>query len=254
MILFFSGCGDSRWAAETLAKELNDRILFIPDIIQEGTPIALGEDEALGFVFPVYSWAPPKIVLEMIGRMHLVGNENPFVYMVCTCGDDTGHTDKILRKALAKKRLKLSSAYSLIMPETYINLPGFQLDTPDNEKRKLSESASRLTEDIIPRIRNREVKDDLAVGSMAGFKSTVLRWLFNAFLITDKPFKVHESCIGCGVCEQSCPVKNIRMDGGRPQWSHQCVGCMACYHHCPQNAIHFGKQTIGKGQYYFGHK
>ena len=254
MILYFSGCGNSRWAAETMAQELNERLLFIPDVLKSTKPISLDPDESLGLVFPVYSWAPPKIVLEMVKQLTISGNRNPFIYMVCTCGDETGHTDKILQNALEVNGLHLSAAYSLIMPETYINLPGFKLDTPENEQRKLSAAAQRLTEVLLPKIRKKCVETDLTVGTQAGFKSTVVRWVFNAVLISDKPFKVHDACIGCGVCEQSCPVQNIKLKDGRPHWEHRCVGCMACYHHCPQNAIHFGKQTIGKGQYYYGHK
>jgi len=34
-----------------------------------------------------------------------------------------------------------------------------------------------------------------------------------------------------------CPVDNIIMDKGKPQWQHRCENCLACVNFCPENAI-----------------
>ena len=36
MIFYFSGCGNSRHVAETLATGLNDTLVFIPEAAREG--------------------------------------------------------------------------------------------------------------------------------------------------------------------------------------------------------------------------
>jgi heterodisulfide reductase subunit A-like polyferredoxin len=72
-----------------------------------------------------------------------------------------------------------------------------------------------------------------------------------AVTISDKPFNVNDSCNGCGKCAKECPLHNINMVDGKPRWNGNCTNCMSCYHRCPNNAINFGKQTCGKGQYYF---
>ena len=57
MIFFFSGCGNSRYVAETLAAGLNDTLVFIPEAAREGRyEYELAEGERLGFVFPIYAW------------------------------------------------------------------------------------------------------------------------------------------------------------------------------------------------------
>ena len=68
MIFYYSGCGNSRYVAERLADSLQEPLHFIPET---GPARALGEGEALGFVFPVYAWAPPHLVLDFIRRMQL---------------------------------------------------------------------------------------------------------------------------------------------------------------------------------------
>ena len=88
---------------------------------------------------------------------------------------------------------------------------------------------------------------------MPRLKSYVLRPLFNRFLVSDRPFHSNEACNGCSLCQKLCPVENIRMREGHPQWQGRCIGCLRCYHRCPQHAIEYGNQTRKKGQYFYRH-
>ena len=92
---------------------------------------------------------------------------------------------------------------------------------------------------------------DVARGKVPRLNTYVTNPLFYGLLIGDKKFRVTNECISCGQCEELCPLGNITLEEGQPHWHGNCTNCMACYHHCPQNAIHFGKATLGKGQYYF---
>ena len=72
MIFFFSGCGNSRHVAETLAANLNDTLVFIPEAVREGRyEYELAEGERLGFVFPIYAWGPPKLVMDFVGKLSI---------------------------------------------------------------------------------------------------------------------------------------------------------------------------------------
>ena len=72
MIFYFSGTGNSKWIANQLSKEQKEELVFIPDALNNGTfEFCLREDEKIGFVFPVYSWAPPEIVLNFIRQLSL---------------------------------------------------------------------------------------------------------------------------------------------------------------------------------------
>ena len=257
MIFYFSGCGNSKHVAETIAAGLNDTLTFIPEAAREGRyEYTLAEGERLGFVFPVYSWAPPKLVLDFIGKMGIkVGVSTsstalPYTYFACTMGDECGLTEKIFRKAIEAKSWSLSACFSVQMPETYIGMPGFKLDTDENAKRKI-EAADKAMQEFIPRLQKKESFSKMIVGSLAWLKSHVVNPGFNRFATDDSKYHVTEACIHCGKCVNVCPLQNITLEEGRPVWHGNCTICMACYHHCPVNAIQYGKATKGKGQYFF---
>ena len=265
MIFYFSGCGNSRHAAETLAAGLNDKLVFIPEANREGRyEFELTEGESLGFVFPVYSWAPPKLVLDFVEKLNIMVGPSTgsgtlqtgsgtlqYVYFVCTCGDECGLTEKIFRKALEQKGWKLDACFSLIMPETYIGMPGFKLDTDENAKKKIDQANVTLTRNI-PRLLNKEHFSEMTVGHFAWLKSRLVNPGFNKFATDDSKYLSTDACIHCGKCVKACPLKNITLIEGRPKWNGNCTMCMGCYHYCPVNAIQYGKATVGKGQYYFG--
>ncbi|HOO26860.1 MAG TPA: EFR1 family ferrodoxin, partial [Lachnospiraceae bacterium] len=61
---------------------------------------------------------------------------------------------------------------------------------------------------------------------------------------------VEDTCIGCGLCAEKCPVNAIKIQNGKPVWvREQCVMCLKCLHHCPKFSIQYGRHTKKHGQY-----
>lgn len=259
MIFLLSDTGNTRWAAETIAEKTGDKILFIPDILEntknnaDGISFTLSDGERLGFCFPVHGWRPPKIVRHFISRLK-TETRNHYVYSVCTAGDNIGETIDILRQDLQKQGIHLDAAFSLIMPESYLGLPFFKLDNPQKEKAKKDKAAAYL-KSYVEAIRYRRSEEHLVLGNWPRLNSRLLGSVFAKYLVTDKPFHVDSRrCVKCGICADVCPVHNISGGlGYEPEWKHDgtCLACFACYHHCPHNAINYGHVTQGKGQYFF---
>ena len=250
MIFYFSGCGNSKHVAETIATQMNETLVFIPQAEREQHyDYTLAEGERLGFVFPIYAWAPPKLVLDFIQKLQLP-DKPEYVYFACTCGDECGHTEKIFRKKIEEKGWELSACFSMKMPETYIGMPGFKLDTEENARKKI-EAAEVCMSHNIPRLVNKERFSEMILGSAAWLKTYLINGSFNKFATDDRKYRSTEKCISCGKCVSACPLQNISLEDGHPKWHGHCTMCMSCYHHCPVNAIQYGKGTEGKGQYYF---
>lgn len=250
MILWYSGCGNSRFIAESLAKRLgNQELKFIPDAERENcrNPEHGG---ILGIVFPVYAWSVPNLVSDYLRKLRLE-HKPDYVFAACTCGDNTGHTVRVLSKDLAKAGLQLDAFFVFQMPNTYINLKGFHLDSPELANSKIEASVKQLDQTV--ELIEKRAKGDYnkLLGNSPWLKTYIVKPLFYALLITDSKFRVSQECNGCGLCAKNCPLKNITMENGHPHWNGHCTQCNSCYHRCPKNAISFGKITNGMGQYYF---
>lgn len=250
MIFYFSGTGNSAYVASIIAQKLNDRLIAINEIWQtKQWSYTLQEGEKLGFIFPVHAWGPPILLVKVIRHLILAGNSIPYCYLICTCGDDIGCTVPIMRHLLKKKGWELSSGYSITMPNTYVCLPGFDVDKDEIIKTKLSGLSQRLPSISNHIMKKRKNYFEIHPGGLPRIKSYVIRPLFNRFLLKDKPFYSNEQCIGCSICAQVCPVNNIEMKKRKPVWKGECTMCLRCFHSCPQHAIHYGRLTKGKGQY-----
>lgn len=256
MICYFSGTGNTKWAATQLAEATGEKLFYIPEHMDKPFVHELQDGERIGFCFPVHGWRPPGIVRRFVSQLQLNAGGH-YTYSLCTAGDTTGETIDIFEQDLARKGIKLDAAFSLIMPESYVGLPFMDVDNSKNEKKKCSEAAEDLgiyTRDILNR---RKVKALPHIGRWPKINSRLIGSIFVKKLITDGPFRVDsEKCIKCCICAHVCPVHDIEWGtASGPQWKHNgtCLGCFACYHHCPRHAIAYGRQTRHKGQYFFNH-
>ena len=123
MVFWFSGTGNSFSLAKKVADSLGERLVSVSREMErhpDGMLLQLAEGERLGFVYPVYAWAPPKMVLDFVDRLKVAESERKsecYVFSLCTCGDEEGNTTNILRKHLHRKGFALASAFSLKMPK-----------------------------------------------------------------------------------------------------------------------------------------
>lgn len=248
-VFYFSGTGNSRHVARSLAALLGDEAR---DMARTPAASAAGRGYArLGFVCPVHAWGLPVWVRDYLRAFPPTAcAAGCYVYVVLTCGDDTGLADRELQSVLRSRGVALDAAFSVRMPNTYVSLPGFDVDPAATVARKLAAAlteTARIAADVRA---GRRGAWRVGRGVVPRVKSYVLRPLFRRFLLTDRYFRVLPSCDGCRACSACCPVGNIRHAAdGRPRWTGRCTGCLACYHHCPRAAIHFGPFTRGKGRY-----
>lgn len=263
MIFYFSGTGNTKWAAQRLADATGERLVAMAQALEDNQlSYTLEDDERLGFCFPTHGWQVPAIVRLFVDRLTM-GNLKPstFCYAVTTCGDCMGQTMDMMDQALSKKGITLKSSLSLVMPESYVCLPFMYTDSPEREQQKLNRAQADL-DNFIAVVKNRQAGTlRLRKGPLPWLLTHVIGQYFNRRMITDSKFRVDEErCIGCRQCQQACPVGNVAMSDSsnatpHPTWLNngKCTCCLACYHHCPRHAIDYGRYTPRRGQYYYGH-
>ena len=235
MIFYFSGTGNSAWAARQLARLTGDEAYDITSLNE--LPDMDGAKQ-IGFVFPIYAWGVPEIMAEFAKKLPW---PHGFTFGLCTCGADAGHAMKRFAKLYP-----LHSSYSLVMPNNYII--GSDTDEESEIRQKLTAAWAEL-ERISGEIRRQEKVYQVHEGAIAGIKSGLVNFGFNRFARSAKPFFAEDNCNGCGLCAANCPAHAIALKDGKPAWAAQCYQCMGCINACPQQAIQYGKATAGRRRY-----
>lgn len=250
MIIYFSATGNSFW----VARELSMRLSLPYFSIQEAKKIATYEmkaDETCILVMPIHAWGPALPMLRFIEDLEMDFFAGHPLYAVCTCGDDCGWAHRVLRKALHQKGAELRATFSVQMPNTYILLPGFNVDTPSIERAKLEAAPTRVRR-ITEMIRKggNDMHTLYHPGAFASLKTNFLYSLFRRHISGKTSFQATDACNSCGLCVRICPTRNIRMKPKNlPTWGKACVQCLACIHRCPRRAIECGHITQKKGRY-----
>lgn len=252
MVFYFSGTGNSEFVATTLANFLGLKKFFIPDIHSK----TLSNDfERILFVFPVYSWGVPPLVLDFISLWDItfcdnIRDNNKIIDCVLVCGDEVALAPEMFVTALKNKNLELNAIWSVIMPNNYVLLPGFDVDPKEIENKKLDACKGRILE-IAESLQRYDKRRDIVRGKLPWIKTKLIYPLFKRWGIFPKKWHYQVSCISCGKCASVCPLCNVEMKNGHPEWGNRCCSCLGCYHICPVHAVEYSHATNKKGQYFF---
>lgn len=249
MIIYFSGTGNSKAIAESLGDKLNENV----SMILEASPADICyQGDMLGIVFPVYSWGVPPLILNYICNLNsqfLAEARKHPLFIICVCGDETALAPEMLKKVLNEKGLPFNGGWSVQMPNNYVLLPGFDVDSPEVEQKKLSAAPQRVDE-IAAKIKAGKWEENYVRGGMQWAKSKLIYPLFKHWGIFPDKWHHTAACVFCGKCVKACPMHNVSLKNGFPKWGNNCVSCLACYHSCPRHAVAYANITEKKGQYF----
>jgi ferredoxin len=244
MVVYFSGTGNSRYAAQMLAGRLGDGLIDLGAMIKAGEKAVLHAERPWVFVSPAYAWQIPKIFADAILDGSFSGAKE--AYFVMTCGSDIGNAGSKIAQLCRKKGFEYLGVLQVIMPENYIAM----YDVPNRkDAQKIISAARPVLEGGIAAI---QAKKPFHAGSISisdKIKTGIVNPVFYRFCVTAKPFYATDSCVSCGKCASACPLNNIGLLDGKPQWGEACTHCMACICLCPKDAIEYGQKSKGKPRY-----
>ena len=248
MVFYFSGTGNSRYVAQHLSEQLGDELVSMNRLIRQRrldpytAQYAFTSEVPFVVVCPTYCWHVPKVVEEFLLDSRFLGSRE--MYFLLTCGSGTGQAAAHAEKICGELSLEFMGLTSILMPENYITL--FHAPEADEAVGIIRASRAQV-ENIAKQILIRHtVKDSYSGPAMP----ELLYRLFYRVFVTDKKFRVKDSCISCSACAKLCPLANIRMQDGKPVWQGSCTQCQSCIAVCPVDAIEFGHRAKGKRRYY----
>ncbi|MBD3272236.1 MAG: 4Fe-4S ferredoxin [Elusimicrobia bacterium] len=245
-ICYFTGTGNSLYAARLLAEHVGDAEL-IPMARMVKTNQSSPSGDSVGFVFPVYCWGLPLLVRDCVEKLSV--NPNTYYFGMVTYGGSPGKTLCQLDAILQKKGAEISAGFGLQMPGNYTPLYGAvapaKQDTMFAKANQQIQSFSRI---IQSKQKAPIHKSNIFVNLL--FSDLLYNKFIHKMPASDVNFWADEKCNSCGTCVRVCPVDNVLMKDGKPSWQHNCQQCMACLQWCPQEAIQYGKKTGQRKRYH----
>lgn len=244
MIVYFSGTGNSRYTAQFLAEKLQEQMVDAGAWIKGGKRASLRSEKPWIFVSPTYGWRIPRVLEAWIRAGDFRGCRD--AYFVMTCGDGIGAAPEKNRKLCGQKAFSYLGTAKVVMPENYLamfSVPG------EAEAAEIRRHAKETMDGLVEKIRKKDMLPEPNPGLVGHLCTSFVNPLFYRFCIKARPFHVEGNCVSCGACVEACPLNNIRLVDGKPQWGKACTHCMACICGCPTEAIEYGSRSKGKTRY-----
>lgn len=195
MVLYFSGTGNSRYAAQRIADALGGQLLSMNDRIKAGDASPLKTDERLVIVTPTYAWRIPRLVEDWLRRTEFPGAAQ--AWFVMTCGGEIGNAAQYNHALCQEKQLTDMGTAQIVMPENYIAM----FNAPRAEEAR--QIVAKAEPDI----------DRAASAIAAGqafpaprnnlydrFMSGPVNPIFYTIFVKARAFTAGDACTGCGQC------------------------------------------------------
>ena len=217
IIAHFSPTGGTRKVADAIAAGFHTPVIEM-DLTQPGATAALGENDALMAVLPVYAGRVPQISLERLSALKGSGQKAVAVVVY----GNREYDDALLetRNALEANGFQVIAAAAFIAEHSIVR--SIAAGRPDAQDEAL---CRQFAADVMAKA------DDAASVQVPG----------NMPYKELKPSAFHpaasDACVRCGICAQQCPVGAISLEDPSETLGAVCINCMRCVQVCPQQCL-----------------
>jgi NAD-dependent dihydropyrimidine dehydrogenase PreA subunit len=239
MAIYFSGNGNTKYAVEILAENLNfhqNNILSIEENEDKIKKAIIHADTVI-IAYPIILCYIPKILSDFIID-HLKWFEGKKILTLVTQAYFSFDGGVLIFRLLRKHHVhfkKLGNMH-IKMPITVSDMK-LMKPTEDEEIIKLKNEAEKKIQEYSKVILN------------GGYVHDGSEWARPIAFIRQRMFylnrikkyytgvKINNNCINCGICIQCCPMKNLEEKDGKVEQKRRCIQCYRCANMCPKNAI-----------------
>ncbi len=241
--LYFSGTGNSKYAAELFCKEY-DKESGAYSIEDADALSAVKDTNLIIIAYPVQYSTVPKIMRDYITDHSELWN-NKKVFIIATMGLFSGDGAGMLGRLLESCGAEVIGGLHLKMPDSIADEKA--LKRPLEKNRELVKQADQKIKESVKRLKaGNPTQEGIGVlyrlagffGQRAYFGHKTKRYSSKVKVDIDK-------CIGCGICEKLCPMNNISINEQKAVSGESCTMCYRCINKCPKQAITLlGKRVV----------
>ena len=241
--IYFSGTGNSRYAAELFCREY-DKDAIAYTIEDDDVLKVVKSADMIVFSYPVQFSTVPKIMRDFVTNNKELWRYKK-VFVIATMGLFSGDGSGILGRLLESYGAEVIGGLHLKMPDSIADEKA--LKRPLEKNKELVRQAEQKIKESV-----RQMKEGHPTQEGIGFLYR-LAGIFGQRLYFGHKTKEYSSklkidenkCIGCGKCEALCPMQNITIKDQKAVSGDRCTMCYRCINNCPKQAI----TLLGKNVY-----
>ena len=232
LTLYFSGTGNTKYAAERFSKTLG----FVCHSIEDDVDFAqlIGEHTRICVCYPIYGSRMPRIFKEFFAS-HSELMKDKEVIILATQLIGSGDGARAFVDAFPKNYFKVIYAEHINMPNNVCNFFLLSIKNGAQNDKKMKKANARIDKTCANIQNGKVIKRGFNVISrILGLAQGAFEDMLNA---RGKSVRIDKDCSACGVCVTICPMKNLMMEDGKINHNDNCTICYRCVNICPKKAI-----------------
>lgn len=237
-ILYFSGTGNSKYIASSIADGIDSRCYSIENK-KVGFKQIIADSNNLIFIYPIHGSMPPPIMQDFTTRYKdIIFSKKIAIIAVQAMFSGDGArsiTDFLNSNNDYYYSKHITAPFNI--SNFNCNIPGLKIKDitkMDKAQTKMDKQIDSVIEDL-----NNDVHKLVGFNRFSKLLGMTQNTSFPKVISNAaNNFDVnHEQCIICNKCVRHCPVENIINSDGKIIGTGNCISCYRCINECPTNAI-----------------
>lgn len=232
--IYLSGTGNTKHCLEKLLCLLDETAQVIP-IESLNAMETLPQHDFIVLAYPVQFSNAPIMVRDFIKRYSSLWKGKK-ILCVATMGLFSGDGAGCSARLLKKYGAKVVGGLHIQMPDSVCDVKLLKKSVEQN--REIIKAADRKIEETAEKIKKGKYPHDgiYFYDRIAGLLCQRL-WYYGKTKDYANDLKIGSECIGCGLCEKLCPMRNLHVENGKVVAGNRCTMCYRCISSCPRKAI-----------------
>ena len=259
LTLYFSGTGNTKYAAELFSQKTGAKCFSIEDDIDFALEIK--EHNTIAFCYPIYCSRVPQL-MRVFAHDHMADLLGKKIIILVTQQAFSGDGARVFTDLFEDGSIEVIYAEHFNMQQNMGNFPVIRtlFKPSDKSRRKFIKKTEAKMTAVCDDIKDGIVKKrgfsggSIVLGYIQGkawqkdTKSVLAEKLEKKM---QDGVKIHGDCSVCNMCTEFCPAKNLVNKDGKIEHLNNCTICYRCVNRCPQKAITVFVHSKPKWQYDF---